>query len=130
MILDTSFLVDLLRSDKAARARAGALEREGAILRVPAPAVYELWEGVERSRNPPREMMAVADLLQDYTQLSLEPRHAMRAGTISGSLARRGIVLDDIDTLIAGMAVEERMPVLTRNVKDFERVPALVLETY
>jgi tRNA(fMet)-specific endonuclease VapC len=122
--------VDLLRADKAALAKAKALEGEGHRALVPAPAVFELWEGIERSRHPPRELFAVRDLLQDYPQVALEPRHAMRAGTLSGALARRGIVLEDVDCLIAGIALEERAPVLTRNVADFRRVEGLRVETY
>lgn len=130
MILDTTFLIDLLRMDKAAHAVAARLEAGPDVPRVPAPAVYELWEGVERSKNPPRELFAVRDLLQDYTLVALEPRHAMRAGGVSGTLARRGIVLEDMDCLIAGIALEEREGVLTRNVQDFRRVEGLRVETY
>lgn len=130
MILDTTFLVDLLRGDRAARAKAVELEAAPRPLRIPAPALYELWEGVELARNPPKEMSRVREVLEDYTVLALEPRHAMRAGTLSGALLRRGITLDDVDALIAGAALEERSAVLTRNVKDFRRVPDLDVETY
>lgn len=130
MILDTTFLVDLLRGDSAARSKATTLESEATLIRVPTPAIYELWEGVELARNPPKEMFRVREVLEDYTLLPLDPRHAMRAGTLSGTLHRRGITLDDVDALIAGAALEERDAVLTRNVKDFQRVPDLVVETY
>jgi predicted nucleic acid-binding protein len=39
-------------------------------------------------------------------------------------------MLDPVDAQIAGMALEERLPVLTRNAKHFERVPDLKVTTY
>lgn len=130
MIADTTVLVDLLRGVVASRDRVAALEREGDSLRVPTPAVYELWEGVERSAHPARELFAVEELLRDFPVLAFELRHATRAGTVSGALARRGLSMDDIDLLIAGMALQEQEAVLTRNLKDFRRVPGLRVETY
>jgi hypothetical protein len=125
MILDTAFLVDIIRGVRAAGARARGLEGRGEFLRVPAPAVFELWEGVERSNDPPAEQLRVAALLERYPVMDLNRRHATRAGRLSGSLLRRGVVLGEVDLLIAGTALEENEPLLTRNVKDFERVPDL-----
>lgn len=62
--------------------------------------------------------------------MALERRHAARAGRLSGALLRRGTMIDPIDAEIAGMALEERLRVLTRNVRPFERVPGLEIETY
>lgn len=130
MILDTTVLVDLLRGDKGAKARVRQLEGEGAVLWVPTPAVFELWEGVERADRPEREREAVESILRAYTVLPFESRHAARAGSLSGRLVRRGEMLDPVDAEIAGMALEERLPVLTRNTKHFRRVPDLAVETY
>ncbi len=38
--------------------------------------------------------------------------------------------MDSIDAQIAGMVLEARLPVLTRHVRHFERVPGLQVETY
>lgn len=130
MITDTTFLIDLARHDPGALAKAKTLESAGELLRVPAPALYELWEGIERSRHPARELASVEALLEDFFLLPLEPRHAKRAGTVSGVLTRKGTPVDDIDLLLAGMALEEDLPILTRNLRDFRRVPDLRLETY
>lgn len=130
MIVDTTLLVDLLRRDKAAIERVRALEANGTLLWIPTPAVFELWEGVERSDRPNQERERVAAVLRDYTVLSFDARHAERAGTLSGELVRRGRMLDPIDAQIAGMALEERLRVLTRNVSDYRRVAGLEVETY
>jgi predicted nucleic acid-binding protein len=130
VIVDTTLLVDLLRGDSAAREKVRKLEAAGTVLWVPTPAVFELWEGVERADRPEREREKVEEILDAYTVLAFENRHAARAGTLSGKLVRRGDMIDPIDAEIAGVAMEERLAVLTRNEKHFGRVPDLAIETY
>lgn len=130
MILDTTVLVDLMRGDKATIARIQALEAGGDILWIPTPVLFELWEGIERADRPERERKAVADVLAGYTILAFDATHAAAAGTISGALIRKGEMLDPLDAQIAGVALAEARPLLTRNVRHFERVPGLRVETY
>jgi tRNA(fMet)-specific endonuclease VapC len=127
---DTTVLVDLLRGTEAAQAVVRRLESEGVLLWIPTPAVFELWEGVERADRPDGEARRIEAVLGDYTVLAFERRHAARAGRVSGALLRRGTMLDPLDAQIAGMALEERVPVLTRNARHFDRVPGLKVATY
>lgn len=39
-------------------------------------------------------------------------------------------MLDPLDAEIAGMALEERLPLITRNARHFERVPELEIVAY
>jgi tRNA(fMet)-specific endonuclease VapC len=130
MIADTCLLIDLLRGDAEAKQHVAALEGEGTIVWIPALALYELWEGVERADRPDEESRRVQDVLERYTLLPLGPDHARRAGRLSGQLIRRGQTIDDVDALIAGTALEEGLPVLTRNHKHFDRVPGLEVVPY
>lgn len=130
MILDTTFVVDLLRGDRAALALREELEAASAPLHVPAPVLFELWEGIERARHPPREREAVEDILGDYATMPLTAEHARRAGIVSAGLLRRGIRIGEIDVLLAGIALVEDDEVLTRNARDFERIPDLRVRTY
>lgn len=130
MILDTTVLVDLLRGDKKAIARIEALEEAGELLWVPTPVLFELWEGIERADRPDAERRKVEEVLSAYTILSFEPKHAHRAGTLSGALVRRGEMIDPIDAQVAGTGLAEGRPVMTRNTKHFARVEGLAIETY
>jgi predicted nucleic acid-binding protein len=130
MILDATFLVDLLRRDRAAVARARALEAQGETLWVPAPAVYELWNGVERADRPMEEARKLESILRDYTVIELSAAAAATAGRIAGVLARRGTILHTVDALIAGIALEEGDAVLTRNTRDFQKIAELEIVVY
>jgi hypothetical protein len=55
MILDPSFLIDLMNRDAAAVSRAKTLARAGEDLRVPAPSHFELWRGVHFAAKTTQE---------------------------------------------------------------------------
>jgi predicted nucleic acid-binding protein len=130
MILDTSVVVDLLRRERTAIIRIKSLEASGEMIWIPAPAIFEIWEGIARADRPRQEADRVSGVLDDYTLQSFESRHAARAGRLSGELGRQGIVVDPLNAQIAGIALEERQPVLTRNLRDFQRFPDLKVVAY
>lgn len=130
VILDTSFIIDVMRRDAAALATLDRLETGSEPLRVPAPVFYELWEGIDRSEKPIRELKAVEDVLESYPPLEVQIPAAKRAGKLSGALIRSGQDIDDMDLLVAGMALEAGEAVVTRNERDFGRIDDLKLITY
>lgn len=130
VVLDTSFLIDVLRGDAPAVQLMEELEERGEDVIIPTVVLFELWEGIERSRTPLRETDLVEEAMRGHRVTDLARDHAMRAGRVSGALARRGLVLGDADILIAGIALHEGAEVITRNEGDFARVPDLRLRTY
>jgi predicted nucleic acid-binding protein len=58
--------------------------------------------------------------------------HASRAASMEASLREEDSFDPSllVDVLTAAVAVEERRPVLTRNVSDFESIPDVTIETY
>lgn len=130
MILDTDFIIDLLRAKPAATALMRELEGGSEPIRIPTVVAFELWEGVGRSRWPAAEERKVADALAAHHSLPFGSAHARSAGAISAALSDRGDPIPDADLLIAGTALEEGETLVTRNKRDFERVPGLRLRTY
>lgn len=130
MIADTSFLVDLLRGVPETAETLRRLDADGTTLWIPTPVLFELWEGVERGDRPHEEAAKIQKVTAGYTVLPFDARHAQQAGRLSGDLMRRGRMIEPIDAQIAGMALAEATAVLTRNRKDFERVPGLKVVAY
>jgi tRNA(fMet)-specific endonuclease VapC len=130
MILDSSFLVDVLRGHPAATRLMRELEEGSDPLRIPAVVAYELWEGADRSRWAADEQFLVEEALAAHGVLPLTLAHAKQAGTISSRLKDRGDPIADPDLLVAGTALAEGETLVTRNKRDFERVPGLRLRTY
>lgn len=124
-LLSTGFLVDVMRRDAPALELLRRLERGSAAVRLPAIVHADLWEAAGRSRQPPREMERVEALLRGYASVALEPRHAMRAGTLA---AKHGLPLRE--ALLVATAIEERDELVVRDAPRYQGIDGLRILTY
>jgi len=62
--------------------------------------------------------------------LSLSQRSAEYFGEYKAELRRKGQPVGDMDLLIAGIAIEQDLTLVTNNVQHFRRIPNLKLETW
>lgn len=129
MILDTSFLIDVLRGDEAVEERERELDEEGVGV-VTAISVMELWEGIHLADATETEHDAVERLLSGIHHADFDRPAAMWAGETNATLSRQGQVVQVEDVMIGAVASERDEPVLTRNVEDFERLPGVSVESY
>ena len=131
--LDSSFLIDLLRETHRGRP-GGALDFvEGLdateVLAVSVHVACELMAGVELSRKPHKEIAELDALLSGVLIVYPDHRFAPLYGRLLAALQRSGRPGSAMDLLIATAAVVDDAPLVTRNVKDFARIPGLrVLE--
>lgn len=129
MILDTTFLVDVLRGDPAVETWEAELSESGAVAVTPV-TVMELWEGVHRAETTETERERVGELLDGLAEAPFDTASAKRAGAVNASLADSGTPIDVEDVMIAAIALERDEAVLTRNGSHFGRVDGLTVETY
>ncbi|PSP31482.1 VapC toxin family PIN domain ribonuclease [Halobacteriales archaeon QH_10_67_22] len=129
MILDTTFLVDLLHGSETVSERVTDLDTSGTPF-VSSITVMELFEGVHLADMADAERTAVTDLLTETNELPFDRECAMRAGEINASLVESGSVIDETDVMIAATALVNDYPVVTRNVDHFERVDGLEVVSY
>ncbi|MHB8587058.1 MAG: PIN domain-containing protein [Thermoplasmatota archaeon] len=131
---DSDFFVDLLRSGHRFHARAAtrarALDEAGEAVFMTALTRFELFSGSEQFVRPAEERARVQSLLERHAALPLTPAGADRAGRIHGTLTREGNAIGVVDALIAATALENDLPVLTRNARHFERIQGLRIEPY
>ena len=120
-VLDTSFLIDYMRSDPATVRRFAKLFENGDVLLVNEVAVCELASGVA-----PEEEAAMAALLEPLEFIQPGPESAITAGRWRQAARRRGAMLSVPDALIAAAAHANDAVVLTRNLRDFVLTPARV----
>ncbi len=131
--LDTSFLVDLLRDQ--ARGKSGAASRllerlEEEELGVSMFVVCELVAGAELSSHPQRERRSVERLCSSLRVEFPDARFAPTYGRLFALQSRRPGPIATMDLLIATSAVVAGAPLVTRNAKDFSRVPDLEVVAY
>ncbi len=131
--LDTSFLVDLLR--EAARGEDGpasvALDRLAEEeLAVSVLVACELYAGAELADDPEVERTRVASLLKALQVVHTGDHFAPLYGGLLAELRRRGEAVSTMDLLISTAARTHDAAVVTRNTRDFERVPGLDVLSY
>lgn len=131
--LDTSFLIDLLRETSRERP-GGALDfieslDPSEILAVSVHVVCELRAGVELARQPLRESEEIDRLLSGLLVVYPDDRFAAEYARLFAASSRTKPVAA-MDLLIATAALLDDAPLVTRNVKDFRRIPGLRVLAY
>lgn len=129
MLLDTTFLIDLMRGDEDAVEKARELEWDLVQQRLSSMTLFELYYGIERSNQPNAEREEVQAVLESKPVHDADGSVMRKAGRLAGGLANEGTPVGDGDVIIAATADVVDEPVLTRNIDDFERLNVDV-ETY
>ena len=106
------------------------LEGRGIRIAMTAVTRFELSAGIEGSSAAEQERRRVLQAVSAHPALPLDGPSADRAGTVHGALLARGTRIPADDAMIAGIALENGEPLLTRDVGHFRRVEGLVLESY
>ncbi len=133
MLLDTCFLIDIMRESKK-NIEGPAIRKlqliEGLVLNISLFTVCELMGGVEKSSNPQRERSQVEFLLEHLRVIYPDTGFAVSYGEIYGDLSRKGMMIPQMDLLIGCQAKISNMPLITKDVDHFKRINGLVVESY
>ncbi len=134
MIGDTDLFIDLMRRQsrhhEAAVQKIRSLEGRGIRVVMTTVTRFELAAGIQGSTAPEAERRRVLRAAESFPALPLDGPSADRAGALYGVLQARGVRIPADDAMIAGIALENREPVLTRDVGHFRRVDGLAVEPY
>jgi tRNA(fMet)-specific endonuclease VapC len=125
LVLDSNTISYYFRGDQHVVPRLQALPPEE--LGVPAIVVYELRYGLLRlpaEAAQPR-LEALEKLLRPMQTLAFDVDCAEQAAMIRSSLERHGTVIGPHDILIAATALRNNARLVTRNEREFMRVPNL-----
>ncbi|TYT62887.1 type II toxin-antitoxin system VapC family toxin [Natrialba swarupiae] len=129
MILDSTFLIDVLRGSSDVAELIEDVDASGAPF-VSAVTVMELHEGIHLADSTDDERATVRKLLTDIDELPFDRECAIRAGRINADLVSSGEPIDETDVMIAATALVHDYPVVTRNVDHFERIDGLTVRSY
>lgn len=125
LILDSNTISYYFRGDPQVVPRLQALRP--ADLGVPAIVEYELRYGL--LRLPPEaaapRLSALAQLLRPMQLLPFDSECAAQAARIRVTLEAEGTPIGPHDTLIAATALRHQATLVTRNTREFSRVPGL-----
>lgn len=127
-MLDTNALSELIRNPHGALAqKLTALDPDAVCTSI--VAACELRFGAQRKGSAPLTQR-VEQLLQALTVLPLDTPADEHYADIRATLERGGTPIGSHDLLIAAHARSRGMTLLTRNLREFQRVPGLAVEDW
>ena len=130
MLADTTFIIDIMKNDASAVRKAKDLSDASVSILAGTPTIFELYVGVGLSVRSSEEREKVLSILRSLPHLSLDAASASKAGIIYAQRVKERTKIDPEDAMLAGIAIQNNEPLLTRNRKDCIGIPELKLETY
>ncbi len=125
--LDTNAVI-ALTNNSSPRLRRRVRQAAPPEIAVSVIVMQELYFGAYKSRRQTQNL-AVADALQ-FEVIEFNQDDARHAGEIRAFLRARGTPIGPYDVLIAGQAVARDAVLVTRNTREFARVPRLRIENW
>lgn len=129
LCLDTNVVVALLAGRRSAvRSRFDEARLVGAPLALSVVVLFELQFGAANSARPESNRRALDAFLEFGVEVLVFDREdATEAGAIRAHLRARGKPIGPYDILIAAQARRRGATLVTSNVREFERVPELLV---
>ncbi len=130
MIADTSFLIDIMKSDKEAIKKAEEIEKNGNTIAVTSISIFELFVGVTLSIKQDQERNKINRILKGLPMISFDEDSAIEAGKIFAQKRKNGAKIEPEDSMIAGICLRRNEILITRNIKHFNDIEGLRIENY
>ena len=128
-LLDTNAWIEVLNRPQGKVAMRLAMHSPQEILHN-SVSHGELAVGVFKSTNPQFKLASTKQVIQQFVCLDYDMACAEEYGKIKAQLERIGLPIGFHDTQIAAIALCHGLIVVTHNVRDFQRVPGLVIEDW
>lgn len=98
---------------------------------IPTIVFGELHAWAHRRQNRDKLLRAIdEDLLQDVKLLDYDRQSAAVFGALRATLLNQGVVVNAVDVMIAAVALQHDLTMVTHNTRDFENVPDLRIEDW
>ena len=127
-LLDTNIVIYTMKN-RPTKVRKQFKQHEGQMC-ISTATLGELVFGAENSQQMDRNLADIEGLAARLEVLSFDNKAAYHFGQIRAALYRSGKPLGPYDMMIAGHARASGLILVTNNVKEFARVPGLLLENW
>lgn len=127
-VLDTNSLIYFFRDQ--GRIAENLYQRAPTEIILCAPVLYELEVGLAKSNAPQKRRQQLFDLMKIITYRDFGQVEARSAASLREKLERIGQPIGPLDNLIAGCAMAYGDVLVTRNIREFVRIPGLQIENW
>lgn len=97
---------------------------------IPSVVLFELEYGLLRSNRPEAQRQGIAAVLSAYRVLDLDHASSKAAARVKYTLEQAGTPIGHCDQLLAGIALAHQCTLITRNTREFGRVPGLAVQDW
>ena len=134
-LLDTDYVISLVRGDEGAMNLAKRIEEELAYRAISIVTVHEYLLGIYfsywRNEKKLEEMLERAESeLMRFDIIPYDYKIARKTAEIMAYLRREGKIIGLADVIIAATALVNELKLVTRNTEHFSRIPGLKIITY
>lgn len=127
-LLDTNMVIYVIKRRPPAVRE--VFNRQHGRMAISAITLAELLHGAEKSSDPPRNLAVVDDYCSRLTVLPYTDKAAAHYGSIRAALETQGQPIGVTDLHIAAHARSEGLTLVSNNLREFRRVPALLMENW
>jgi predicted nucleic acid-binding protein len=120
-LVDSDWLIDTAVGRLPAIQLLGRLRVHGVV--VGAISVAELAEGAFSDPEPPQALLPMQELLSAFAMIPIASSTAFQFAELRAFLRRQGMLIPDMDLLIAATALEHDLTLVTRNHRHVARIP-------
>lgn len=125
-LIDTDILSYYFKGDKQVCKHFESYLKKWEIIEISIVTFYEIMSGLQaKNAHKQLEQFATDNLVIPVTE-----RSASISTNLYAKLKQKGTIVDDIDLLIAGIAIENDMVLVTNNQKHFGRIEGLKVENW
>ena len=127
-LLDTNTLIYII--NKRPSVIKAHFERNFGKIATSTICMSELFFGSEKSRDPALAMASIDAVCSRIVVLEYGVKAAAHYGSIRKYLEKLGTPISSNDTHIAGHARSEGLTLVSNNLREFQRVPGLLIENW
>ncbi|HNI07838.1 MAG TPA: type II toxin-antitoxin system VapC family toxin [Thiobacillaceae bacterium] len=127
-LLDTNIVIYVIK--RRPREALEVFNRHHGNMAISAITLAELVHGVEKSQFPARNLHVVEDFCSRLAMLPYTQEAAYHYGAIRAALESTGQTIGVNDLHIAAHARSQGLTLVTNNLREFERVPGLLVENW
>jgi tRNA(fMet)-specific endonuclease VapC len=128
-LIDTDILSFYFKGDSKVVAKFNDYLKEFDVINVSIITYYEILGGL-KFKKADRQIKEFEEFVSNNTIIHISEQSAKLSGDIYADLRQKGITIGTSDILIAGIAIENELTLVTNNERHYESIKGLKIENW
>ncbi len=129
VLIDTDILSYYFKGDSIVISNFDTYLQQFDLIEISIITYYEITGGL-LAKSALKQLSIFEAFVADNIVIPMTENSAMISAKLYSTLRQSGKILDDIDLLIAGIAIENGLTLVTNNESHFNRIPGLKVENW